>query len=103
MRVQHCWWGHTILHIHQSRQIRLKSQHGTRQIINPAEHLSYQMPEKPFEVFEEDFIKTMLDYEMYVQGIDSKEFNDKLLQRVLYSSTVSESENVTTLVLKGGK
>jgi len=81
----------------------LDSQHGTRQIINPAEHLSYQMPEKPFEVFEEDFIKTMLDYEMYVQGIDSKEFNDKLLQRVLYSSTVSESENVTTLVLKGGK
>ena len=28
------------------------SKYNTRQIINPSEHLSYQMPEKPFEVFQ---------------------------------------------------
>lgn len=81
----------------------MDSKYNTRQIINPAEHLSYQMPERPFEVFEEDFVKTMLDYEMYKQGIDSKEFNEQLLQKILYSSSVSEEDDVTTLVLKGGK
>lgn len=78
------------------------SKYNTRQIINPAEHLSYQMPEKPFEVSEEDFIKTMMDYEMNKRNIDAKEFNDKLMQRVLYSSDISLDEGVTTLVLKGG-
>lgn len=63
---------------------------GTRQIINPSEHLSYQMPEKPFEIYEEDFIKTMMDYEMFQRGIDVKEFNDKLIAKVLYESDVTE-------------
>lgn len=35
--------------------------YNTRQLINPAEHLSYQMPEKPFELYEEDFIKTVVN------------------------------------------
>ena len=39
--------------------------YGTRQIINPLEHISYQMPTAPFEIFEEDFVKTMMDYERY--------------------------------------
>lgn len=58
--------------------------HNTRQIINPEEHLSYQMPEKPFEIHEEDFLKTMMDYEMFKRGIDVKEFNEEVLQKVLY-------------------
>ena len=45
----------------------------------------------------------MLDYEMYKQGIESKEFNEQLLQKILYSSSVSGTDDVTTLVLKGGK
>lgn len=68
-------------------------QYGTRQIINPNEHLSYQMPEIPFEVFEDDFVKTIMDYEMYRRGIDSKEFGDVLLQKVLYGSEVQKTEN----------
>lgn len=56
----------------------------TRQIINPEEHLSYQMPEKPFEIHEEDFLKTMMDYEMFKRGIDVKEFNEEVLKKVLY-------------------
>ena len=59
---------------------------GTKQIINPAEHLSYQMPQKPFEVYEEDFMKTMMDYQLYLQGVDVKELADKLGKKQLYGS-----------------
>lgn len=69
--------------------------YGTRQIINPLEHLSYQMPTAPFEIFEEDFVKTMMDYEMFQRGIDVKEFNDKVMKSVLYNSTIRElNDNV---------
>ena len=74
--------------------------YNTRQIINPNEHQSYQMPEKPFEIFEEDFIKTMMDYEMYKRGIDAKEFNDELMKKVLYSSEVSESEDGVSIFVR---
>ena len=57
------------------------------------------MPEKPFEIFEEDFVKTMMDYEMFKQGIDVKEFNEQLLQQILYSSEVSENESSTQISL----
>ncbi len=73
----------------------------TRQIIHPNEHLSYQKPEKPFEIYEEDFIKTMMDYELFHQGIDAKEFGEKILQRVLYSSQMSKSNNDIVITLKG--
>lgn len=78
------------------------SEHNTRQLINPNEHLSYQMPEKPFEIYEEDFVKTMMDYEMYKRGINVKEFNDKLLKKVLYSSQVNKKDEDINIILKGG-
>lgn len=78
------------------------SKYNTRQLINPEEHLSYQMPEAPFEIYEEDFVKTIMDYEMYKRGIDLKEFNDKLLQKVLYGSKISNNENGTNILIKGG-
>lgn len=62
------------------------TKYNTRQIINPSEHLSYQMPEKPFEVYEEDFIKVMMDYEMYQQGIDVKSFKEKVALTTMYSA-----------------
>ena len=66
------------------------TRHHTKQIINPMEHLSYQMPEKLFEIFEEDFVKTVMDYELFRRGIDVKEFNEKLIQKVLYGSQVTD-------------
>ena len=75
--------------------------YNTRQIINPNEHQSYQMPEKPFEIYEEDFIKTMMDFEMYKRGIDVKAFNDELMRKVLYSSDVSEDEKGTYIFVEG--
>ena len=78
-------------------------EYNTRQLINPAEHLSYQMPEKPFELYEEDFIKTVMDYEMYKRGINTKEFGDKLLQKVLYGSTVTGTEEGTNILVEKGE
>lgn len=72
----------------------------TRQIINPNKHLSYQMPEKAFEVFEEDFMKTMVNYEMYKREIDLKDLKEKLAQRVLYESSVKANENNVNIVIK---
>jgi type I restriction enzyme M protein len=63
--------------------------------------LSYQMPEKPFEIFEEDFTKTMMDYLMFKQGIDVKEFSDSLVKKVMYDSKISSKESDITIVLKG--
>jgi len=71
----------------------------TIQWLKPSEHLSYQMPEKPFEIYEEDFVKTMMDYELFRQGIDVKEFNEQLLQQILYSSEVIENDTNTQINL----
>lgn len=73
----------------------------TIQWINPNEHLSYQMPEKEFEIYEEDFTKTMMDYIMYQEGIDVKEFSDKLIEKVMYSSSVAEDGEDYVITLKG--
>jgi len=40
-----------------------------------------------------------MDYEMFKQGIDVKEFNEQLLQQILYSSEVSENESSTQISL----
>ena len=80
--------------------IEKQSGNDTIQWLKPSEHLSYQMPEKPFEIFEEDFVKTMMDYEMFKQGIDAKEFGDQLLKQILYSSEVSENESQTQITLE---
>ena len=70
----------------RSIQDGIDTRYNTRQVINPSEHLSYQMPEKPFEVYEEDFIKAMMDYEMYQQGIDVKSFKEKIALKTLYGN-----------------
>lgn len=72
------------------------------QWINPNEHLSYQMPEKKFEICEEDFTKTMMDYLMYKNEIDVKEFSDSLLSKVMYSSDIELNDNDITITIKGG-
>lgn len=71
----------------------------TEQWINPSEHLSYQMPEKPFEIYEEDFRKTAMKYLMFKNGIDTKEFGDKLLNTAMYSSKIAVGEKAVTITL----
>ena len=72
---------------------------GTCQWISPSEHLSYQMPEKPFEISEEDFRKTALDYLLFQCSIDAKEFESRLTSATLYSSTVADSEDAVTITI----
>ena len=74
----------------------------TCQWVNPEEHLSYQMPQKPFEIFEEDFRKTAMDYIMFQKGIDTKDFGEKLLERAMYSSCVSADDDVVTVTMQKG-
>ena len=73
--------------------IRKQNGSDTIQWIKPSEHLSYQLPEKEFEVSEEDFTKTVMDYLMFKQGIDVKSFSEALMGKVLYNSQVSSVDN----------
>lgn len=83
--------------------IRKQSGSETIQWLKPSEHLSYQMAEKEFEIYEEDFTKTMMDYLMFQEGIDVKEFGDNLLNKILYGSKVETSEDGITVILNEGK
>ena len=75
--------------------------YGTAQWIKPSEHLSYQMPEKPFEISEEDFKKTAFDYICFKKGIDTKEFGEKLLNATLYGSEVSADDMGVNIKIGG--
>lgn len=79
------------------------TKYNTAQWINPKEHLSYQMPEKPFEISEEDFKKTAMDYICFKKGIDTKVFSEKLLNAALYGSEVSSDDTGVNIKIGGGK
>lgn len=84
--------------------IRRAEPEESKQWLNPDEHLSYQMPQQPFEIYEEDFTRTVMDYMMFERGIDAKAFSEHLLNAVLYSSEVKQADNgEITITLKGGK
>ncbi len=83
--------------------IRKQDADESKQWLDPSEHLSYQMPQPEFEIHEEDFTKTVLDYMMFERGIDAKAFSDNLINAVLYSSNVMKTEDGNiTITLKGG-
>jgi len=67
--------------------------YNTVQWLKPSEHLSYQMPEKPFEISEEDFLKTSIDYICFQQRIDIKVFGEKILNSTLYNSEISSNDD----------
>ena len=70
------------------------------------ENLSYPVPQKPFEISDEDFMKTLMDYEMFKQGVDSKQLQDKLVHQVLYNSSIDDEGADVTIKLQkkaGGK
>ena len=72
----------------------------TCQWLKPSEHLSYQMPEKPFEIFEEDFRKTALDYLLFQRGIDARGFEERLAKAALYTSRVNDTGDTVTISLE---
>ena len=75
----------------------------TIQWIKPEKCLSYQNADIPFEIFEEDFKKTIIDYMMYNKGIDLKSFSDDLASKIIYSSNIDKKADNTIITIKGGE
>ena len=71
----------------------------TIQWIKPNEHLSYQMPIKEFEIFEEDFAKTAMDYLLFEQNVDVKQFTEDIASKVLYSSVIVQNDESVSIIL----
>jgi len=61
------------------------------------------MPEKEFEIYEEDFTKTMMDYLMFKEGIDVKEFSEKLIKKVLYNSKILTKDDTILISLESNE
>lgn len=61
--------------------------------IKPSEHLSYQIPERPFEICEEDFKKTVLKYLLFKNGVGGvSELSETIIDAVLYGSEITETD-----------
>ena len=65
----------------------------TCQWLKPSENLSYKMPETHFEISENDLKRTVLDYMLFERGIDKKEFEKAILEKVLYESKINVENN----------
>lgn len=75
----------------------------TIQWIKPSEHLSYQMPKEEFEIYEEDFSKSIIKYFMFENNIDEKKLNEIIFDKVLFKSKVTENAKSISIVLNSGK
>lgn len=73
------------------------------QWVDPAEHLSYQTPPKPFVIHEEDFAKTALDYLLWQKNVNVSELREKLMGRVMYGSELADADakSMTIKIEKG--
>lgn len=66
--------------------------------------LSYPVPEKPFEITDEDFYRAVLNYEAFKQGVDVKAMKSKLAEMALYESDVTDNgDNVSVTMKKAGE
>lgn len=73
------------------------SKHNTGQWVDPAEHLSWQAPERPFVLTQEDLARTAMDYAMFLRGIDAKAVRERVGVLAMYSATVTQSADVVQL------
>lgn len=80
--------------------IRKQSGNDTIQWLKPKEHLSYQMPKKEYNICEEDYVKTMMNYLMFQNGIDAKSFADAVTSKVLYDSNISKEKDVVSITIE---
>ncbi|MDN5042282.1 N-6 DNA methylase [Aliarcobacter butzleri] len=64
----------------------------TIQWLNPNENLSYKMPEDKFEISEQNFKKTVLNYIFFKSNVSPDEFKNKILDFILYNNTKNISK-----------
>lgn len=83
--------------------IKKQSWDETIQRIKPSEHLSYQMPKKEFEIYEKDFVKTVMDYLMFEEWIDVRKFKDDLVDKIMYDSDVKKKDDDIFISITGNK
>lgn len=89
---------------HWVNVIRRQSGDDSCQWVKPEEHLSYQLPAKPFEITTEEFRRTAMDWLMFQRGIDEQSLRSQVLDAVLYdSSTMSTDDGVSIKVNMGGE
>lgn len=85
----------------------IKKQSGDPSIkwAKPSECLSYQKDEIPFEIYEEDYVKTMLDYLMFQQEIDVKDLKESIANKVIYLSNLSSEDGKENIAInvEGGE
>ena len=79
----------------------IKKQSGDESIkwIRPSDCLSYQKDDVPFEVNEEDYIKTMLDYLMFKEEIDVKALKESIANKVIYVSNLSAELEANSIAI----
>lgn len=75
----------------------------TIQWIKPSEHLSYQMSKEEFEIYKEDFSKSIIKYFMFENNIDEKKLNEIIFDKVVFKSKVTENAKSISIVLNSGK
>lgn len=80
----------------------IKKQEGDNSIkwIDPNVCLSYQKPEIPLDLYEEDFIKTMLNYLMFEEQIDITLLKNKIADEIIYFSSIDETPNMINIEIK---
>ena len=69
-----------------------ESRFNTGQWHSTDECLSWQAPEKPFEITEEDFARVALDYLMFQRGIDGANVRESIGNLATYTSKISEMD-----------
>ncbi len=72
----------------------------TIQWIDPSKAWSYQMPQKEFSISEEDFNKTVFDYLMFNNNIDTAGIKDEIIDRVFYSASVEKGKDCYDIRIK---
>ena len=70
--------------------------------IDPAKCLSYQVPAKPFQISEEDFRKTVMDYILWQKSINASDLRSRVTDKVMYGSELTDAndEQVTVKIQK---
>ena len=85
----------------------IKKQSGDDSIkwIKPSICLSYQKDEEAFEVYEEDFVKTMADYLMYKENINVNALKEAIANKVIYFSSITSGDknNKIAINVESGK
>ena len=67
------------------------------------QQLSVPIPQKPFSISEEDFMKTVIDYEIFKHGINSSKLKDSVQKSVLYKASVSDNGGYIDIKLRKNK